>query len=170
MTQMWPTTAAAGAAALLALAACAPATPMPTAEPKPIGQSTPSSAVTGRTAADQPSATCAAAGPAVTDRLTAELTVAGGGTLSQAVYAPVAPPRPDESGWFAVAATLEGPGLDALEVLWVTDANLPADDPDGVWFAMDDMAREFSVHSLPPEGLGWSAQSPDLAAVRACLR
>ena len=89
---------------------------------------------------------CAEVGPAVLAKLTGDLTVAGGGTISAATYIELAAPAGGEAVWYAVAARLEGPGMNGLRVVWVTTANLPGDDSTGEWFSIDDMAREFSTH------------------------
>jgi hypothetical protein len=72
--------------------------------------------------------------------------------------------------WYAVGAALEGPGVKGLEAAWVTDADLPADDPGGRWYSADDMAAEFSTHPEASEAPSWVLSSPGLQAVVGCLR
>ena len=126
-----------------------------------------------RGAAETPQAACRDVGPAVSADLADRLTVAGGGTVSSAKYVALQPPAEGAAvpgAWYAVAATLEGPGVKALKAAWITTADLSRDEPGGRWYSADDMAVEFSTHPAPSDVPSWVVSSPGILGAAACLQ
>jgi hypothetical protein len=113
--------------------------------------------------------TCAHAGPSVMTDLQDALNLGADSYVPDAVYVEISPINEDHPLRYAVAATVEGGSLTGLTAVFVTTADLPADDPAGTWYSTDTATRDLSDYSMPAYVEQWALAAPEVAQVRNCL-